>query len=73
MNIRAKFTVTSVTDYGGYKVVNLEPRYDDRIPEDARFYSATSTGKMEMTINNPAAADQFQPGRAFYADFTPVD
>ena len=73
MIIRAKFTVTGVMDNGSHKTVHMEPRYDDSIEEDRRFYNATPWGKMEMTIDNPVALEQFKIGQAFYADFTPVD
>lgn len=71
MAVRAKFTVTQVTTYhGGNATITMEPRYDSSIPEDQRFYEATPTGKFEMYVSNPAAIEQFKPGKVFYADFT---
>ena len=73
MAVRAKFTVVSITDRGNpTKTVCLEPRYDAAIPEDQRFCAATPWGSMEMSIDNPSAAEQFKIGQAFYVDFTPA-
>ncbi len=80
MSVRAKFTVTQIveTRFGAtpeqaYKTVILEPRYDQSIPEDVRFLVATPSGRMEMRIENPAALEQFVPGKSFYVDFTPAE
>jgi hypothetical protein len=80
MSVRAKFRVASITeqaDYSGQpsktKVVKLACIYDQSIPEDQRFFDATPSGTVEMWINNPAALEQFALGKAFYADFTPVE
>jgi hypothetical protein len=75
MAVRAKFTVQSVThfQYGGSVKVVLAPQYDTTIPEDQRFAKATPSGELTMHVDNPAAAEQLKPGRAFYLDFTPVE
>ena len=74
--VRAKFTVSYIEHQentaGFYRKVILEPRYDSSIPEDRRFCEATPSGRLEMTINNPAALEQFKPGKQFYVDFTPI-
>jgi hypothetical protein len=74
--VRAKFTVSSITEYAGSykgaKVVKLSCIYDKDIPEDQRFFDATPSGSVEMLINNPAALEQFTLGKQFYADFIPV-
>lgn len=73
MSIRAKFTVTSVTDSGnGGKQVVLSPQYDTSIPEDQRFQKATPSGEFRMQVDNPAAASQLTQGKAFYIDLTPA-
>ena len=80
MSIRAKFTVTQITEtkfgpgpaYPCHKSVILEPRYDQSIPEDVRFSVSTPSGKMEMRIDNPVALAQFIPGESFYVDFSKV-
>lgn len=40
--------------------------------EDHAFFSATPFAKVQMTINNPAGAELFQPGEFVYADFSPA-
>jgi len=72
--VRAKFQVSSVTNHAGWggKTVVLSPQYDMAIPEDQRYAKATPSGKIEMTIDNPPAADQLKLGEFFYVDFTPV-
>lgn len=79
MSIRAKLRVDHIihTHYSKdgppYSVVHLVTQYDESIPEDQRFQKATPTGRMEMQIDNPAALEQFVPGKTFYLDFTPVE
>lgn len=71
--VRAKFTVIAITDRGNpTKTITLEPRYDSTIPEDRRFCQATPWGRLEMSIDNPAAVEQFRIGQAFYVDFSPA-
>ncbi len=74
-NVRAKFTVTSVTDhnYGNGKTIKLTPCYDTDIPEDRRFAQATPTGELTMFVNNPPAIAALKLGQQFYLDFTPVE
>lgn len=40
--------------------------------ENTFFSQATPSGTIEMTIDNPAAAAQFELGKCYYVDFTPV-
>lgn len=77
MSVVAKFQVTSVEtfQYGGQKV-NLQPVYggegaDPKVTtkEDGQFWEATPMGGLWMQINNPLAAEQFQPGDKFYLTF----
>ncbi len=77
--IRAKmqFTARTTKTYGsagGYVENKLvfETRYDDDIPEDQRFQTATPTGSCEMVIDNPAALEFFKPGEEYYMDFISV-
>lgn len=76
MIVRAKLTVTSVTEHnnsGHGKTVELGCVYDSTIPEDRRFCEATPSGSVKLYITNPAALDQFKVGASFYLDFTPVE
>lgn len=73
--VRAKFKVNSVTIFesAGQKKINLWAVWDDGIPENARFAKATPSGEINVTIDNPTAAEFFAPGKFFYVDFTPVE
>lgn len=68
--VRAKFRVSSVTDYGFTKQVKLVAVGDDGIPENQRYHKATPNGQIEMVIDNPPASNQFTPGKECYVDFT---
>lgn len=74
MSVRAKFTVQSVTEFATapgdvMKQVKLTAvTRGDGDPED--FWKYSPAGALEITISNPAAADQFTPGKRFYLDFT---
>lgn len=74
MSVRAKFQLHSVTDhaYGG-KTLRFQAVYDQSTEENRRFTKATPSGSMEMTIDNPAASEQFQLGKYYYADFSPAE
>jgi hypothetical protein len=74
--VRAKYQVTAVTEFAWSAVereVTFEARYDASIPEDHRYALEIPSGKLTMIINNPEALDQFQVGKTFYLDFTPVE
>lgn len=73
---RAKFVCASVTTFGyGGKEVKLSVVYEPTPPEteNAKFTKATPSGEITMRVDNPAAAVQFEPGKAYYVDFTPAD
>lgn len=73
MNVRAKFVVQSVTRYPhGTNEVRLTPVTDDGIEENRRFHKARPSGQITMSIDNPSAAEEFEPGDEFYVDFTPI-
>jgi hypothetical protein len=73
MTVRAKFTVTEVTHMQGTsKRLKFTAQYDSSIPEDQRFQKATPWGQFEMVVDNPAALEQFELGKAYYLDFTPA-
>lgn len=76
MSVIAKMRVNSVEDFGGTsKKVRLFPVYEPAgsgTPEDQRFTKATPSGEVWMTIDNPAASEQFVPGKEFYVTFDPV-
>lgn len=75
MTVRAKFTLQSVTTYGGEgRMLKFYTQYDSTIPEDQRFTKATPSGSLEMTVDNPAALAFFENriGKAFYLDMVEV-
>jgi hypothetical protein len=45
--------------------------YDPSIPEDARYATATPSGELRIHVDNPAVS--FEPGKAYYLDFTPAE
>lgn len=45
--------------------------FDDGTPENERYAKYTPTGKLEITVDNPAVS--FEPGKSYYLDFTPAD
>ncbi len=73
--VRAKFVCSSVTRfaYPGQVQVVLSPVMDSKTPENKSFWDATPNGKLDMTITNPAAGEQFEPGKSYYLDFTPAE
>lgn len=72
--VRGKFRVLSrkVTQYPGV-TIELGAVSHDGTPENERFHRYTPSGTITMTVDNPAADAEFQPGREFYVDFTPVE
>lgn len=72
--VRAKFKVTSITNYEWPgQTVRLQPVYDTTIEEDRRYAKATPSGQIELTIDNPLAQEQFKIGQYMYIDFMPID
>lgn len=73
MSTRCKFLCQSIEDYGMSKKVNLHVVYaPDANGEDRNFTKATPSGTCSLTIDNPAASCQFEPGKYYYADFERV-
>jgi hypothetical protein len=75
--VRAKFKVTRVSktadNYGtsthSADVVELHAAMGE---ENKSWSKWTPGGQITMTINNPDALNQFQPGEFFFVDFTPA-
>jgi hypothetical protein len=74
MSVRAKFTVQSITSHahGQAKTVRLNAVCADEVPENQRYHRYTPSGSLEITIDNPAALEQFELGKSYYLDFTPA-
>lgn len=77
MATRAKFRCNAVEDYGHSKKVKLSVVYalphEGPPTEDDRFTKATPSGELWMTVDNPAASCQFEPGKHYYVDISPAD
>lgn len=72
MSVRAKVTCNGVT----LNQVTFNTVYEPDAAadtENARFTTATPSGEIRMTIDNPAAMEQFQTGKSYYVDFTPAE
>lgn len=72
--VRAKFRCSSIEDFGMSKTIKLGAVYaPDANGEDAGFTKATPWGEIKMTVDNPAAAVQFEIGKNYYVDFSSAD
>jgi hypothetical protein len=72
MAVRAKVTCDSIDN----NRVRFSTVYEPNAAadsENARFTKATPWGQMELGIDNPAALEQFAPGKSYYVDFTPAE
>lgn len=69
--VRAKVTCDSIEGTTVLFRTVYEPDAE-RDSENARFTKATPWGEIKMGIDNPAALEQFTPGKSYYVDFTPV-
>ena len=75
MKVMAKFRCNSIELFspepGGSRRVKLSPVYpgNDALEEDKAFWKYTPSGSLEMTIDNPPAADLFEIGKAYYLTF----
>lgn len=75
MPVRAKFRVNSVEDFGQSKLIKMNAVYEtdaqkEADPENVRFAKATPNGEFKMTVDNPGAYEQFDPGQEWYIDMT---
>lgn len=55
--------------------VKLQPVYapDDDGSENHKFWQASPSGEITLSINNPAGAETFELGKEYYVDFTRAD
>jgi hypothetical protein len=78
--VRAKFQVSHITEFagnwGGQPCVAREVNasavtsYSDPEGTNKEWATATPSGSLKITIQNPAAHQMFKPGSVFYIDFT---
>ena len=83
MTVRAKMRVVelkqSFWNGGGPDgvdgvTIKLQPVYDgDPASPNYSWSKATPSGEVTMQITNPAAYEQFKPGRCYFVDFSPAD
>lgn len=87
MAVRAKFYVTYKTPRppiegetaGGADIhmAAVSGDYDaegNNAAEENRIFGKwTPNAHLEMGVDNPAAAAQFEPGKTYYLDFTPAE
>jgi len=72
MSVRAKVYCNSIEGNAVTFSTVYEPDAS-KDTENARFTKATPWGEIKLGIDNPAALEQFAPGKCYYVDFTPVE
>jgi hypothetical protein len=74
MSVRCKFCLTQIISHawGGAKTLIFTPQYDQTIEEDRRFAKSSPSGEFKIHVDNPAALAQFELGKHYYFDATPV-
>ena len=82
--MRAKFLVTGVTPYKDGEgntlqetlsftaVAKSTPYPEDGSDEDNTFAKFSPSADCRITVANPALFGQFEVGKKYYVDFTPV-
>lgn len=70
----ARFVCGSIEDYGPSKKVNLRVQYcpNSGNEQDRNFTKATPSGEAWMTIDNPAAACQFEAQGVYEVTFRQI-
>lgn len=69
--VRAKVTCEGIEN----NAVSFRTVYEPNGPSDEnmRFTKASPWGEIKLGIDNPAALEQFAPGKSYYVDFTPAE
>ena len=74
--MRAKMQISHITQHQNCEVLELNAvcksgsYTDDGSDEDNTYAKFTPSGKLTLTVANPALIGQFKPGQKFYLDFT---
>jgi hypothetical protein len=55
------------------KRIVFEPRYDQSLPEDQRFFKATPSGRLDIIVDNPTVVASLKVGDFVYVDITKID
>lgn len=83
-NVRAKFTVNSITRTQGTAWVDNKPVPQEvqtiklypvtgGSDENKSFFASTPSGSIELGTINIEAAKQFELNKAYYVDFSPAE
>lgn len=72
MAVRAKVYCDSIEN-NAVKFSTVYESDASKDAENARFTKATPWGEIKLGIDNPAALEQFAPGKSYYVDFTPAE
>ena len=77
MSVRAKFRCCGINHVhtGGTNSVAAISRVPvwEQEGVNKQWSHATPQGKIEMTITNPDAVEQFELGKEYFVDFTPAN
>lgn len=76
--MRAKFEVIEVKRFKGQDLlaaiaVTSKPFDSAGNNEDNTYAKFSPSGKLELTVANPALVGKIEPGQKFYLDFTPAE
>lgn len=75
--VRGKYRCSSVTFLGNPQESTTQRQfafsaiYDTSTPENQRFTTYTPWGEVKFTVTNPDV--QFEPGKEYYLDLSPVE
>ena len=70
--MRAKFTCTSVTNYGSNEEITLNA-VSSGSAENESFSMYTPSAELKMNISNPDVRGFFKPDKEYYLDFTEAE
>lgn len=77
--IQSKLEIVGAPNYGRAWKVEMIPVWEgpdgdgnNIASENHIFSKATPSGKLEMLLTDPAAADKFRAGECQYVDFSPA-
>ncbi len=72
--VRAKFVCSENKQTADGNVIRFYATTGDDNPEseNSKFFKYTPAGEVVLQTVNEEAAKQFEPGKAYYVDFTPA-
>ena len=69
--VRAKFRCCEIKNYGGTNTIYVFSAVSDQsTPENERFTRYTPSGKLELSVDNPAIDGFYEVGEFYYLDMT---